>query len=174
MAVVLTTAERARALKQKPVYIHAQSFGENRFGTHYYEQAQDYHYLSTWVCMRALWQKSEVQLADIDGCFPYDGYPPIAIAWVEAMGWCGAGEAYDFFRANWDAAESRIKVDGRRFFHPHGCSLSYGGSTGASYITEAVRQLCGQARNQVPNAKAAPLGIGGFFHNSTATVLRGD
>lgn len=173
-AVVLTTAERARDLAKKPVYFHASSFGENRFGNSYYEQAEDYRHLSTWVCMQALWQKSELTIDDIDVCFPYDGYTPIAIAWIEAMGWCGAGEAYDFFRRHWDATENRIKVDGRRLFQPHGGGMSYGQSVGASYISEAVRQLRGEARNQVLNAKAALLGIGGFFHNSTATVLRAD
>lgn len=173
-ALIITTAERAKALKHRPVYIHATSFGENRFGTHQYELAEDYEHLSTWVCMRALWHKSELQLKDVDVCYPYDGFTCIATTWIESMGWAPPGGALVFFKKHWDASENRIKVDGRRMFHTHGGSLSYGGSTGASYFPEAVRQLRGQAANQVPNAKVALLGVGGFFHNSTAALLRAD
>ena len=174
-ALVITTAERARDLAKKPVYIHASTFGENRYGTHYYEQAEDYEHLSNWICMRALWERSELQLKDMDIFFPYDGFTNISITWIESSGYCGPGEAYDFLREQWVADENRLKIDGKVVFSPNGGSLSDGASQGFNYFHESVVQLRGEAgRRQVPGARTSLVAAGGIFHNSTALVLRTD
>jgi acetyl-CoA acetyltransferase len=173
-ALVITTAERARSLPNKPVYIHAATFGESRFGTHYYEQARSYRELSVWPCMRKLWAKSDVTLADVDVFYPYEGFTNIAVAWLEASGYCDAGGAYDFLREHWSDQEDRLKINGRVLVQPAGGSLSQGASQGFSYFYDAAQQIRGEAPNQVPEARAALVCAGGIFHNSTAFVLRGD
>jgi acetyl-CoA acetyltransferase len=173
-ALIITTAERARELTDTPVYIHAATFGESRFGTHYYEQARSYRELSVWPCMRALWAKSERTLADVDVFYPYDGFTNITVAWIESAGYCEAGGAYDFLREHWSEDENRIKIDGRVLVQPGGGSLSQGASQGFSFFFDAVQQIRGVAPNQVPDAKTALVCAGGIFHNSTAFVLRGD
>ena len=171
-ALVLTTAERARDLPKKPVYIHSTTQGMKRGGTEHYELAADYRDLATWSVSRALWGKSDLQLSDVDVVMPYDGFTIISLAWYEALGYCGPGEGWDFLSANWDEQERRLKIDGRVVAHPMGGSLSKGGSQGASYFHEAVLQLRGEADNQVPDCKTALLAVGGFFQNASGTLLR--
>jgi len=57
---------------------------------------------SMWVAMRGALARSDLTAADMDLFFPYDGYTPDAVAMTEAAGFCGPGEAGDFFKANWD------------------------------------------------------------------------
>ena len=171
-AFVITTAERARELSDRPVVIHSNTMGMSARGPEHYESAVDYLDLATWVVSRALWEKSEVERDDIDVIFPYDGYTVISLAWYEALGYCGPGEGYDFVRQNWCESEQRLKIGGRTLAHPMGGSLSKGGSQGASYFHEAVRQLRGTSSNQVSGAKTALLAVGGFFQNSSGTILR--
>jgi acetyl-CoA acetyltransferase len=171
IALVITTAERARSLEKTPVYIHAENFGEASRGTHYYEQARSYRELSVWPCMRALWSKSDVTLDDVDVYYPYDGFTNIAVAWIEAAGYCEAGGAYEFLRANWDEGEDRLRLRGKTIVHPAGGSLSQGADQGFNYYVDAVQQLRGEAPNQVPGARVALISAGGIFHNSTACLL---
>lgn len=172
-AIVVTTAERARDLAQKPVYIHATTFGEMRHGVEYYENIRSYTDASPWVAAKALWKRSDLTLRDIDVFYPYDGYTPITVCFTEAVGWCGPGEAYDFFQQHWNKAESRIKVNDRVLFQSGGGSLSHGRGNGFNYITEAVMQLRQNAgERQVPDARAGLIGIGSYYHDPTLTLLR--
>jgi hypothetical protein len=78
-------------------------------------------------------------------------------------------------RSNWDPVENRIKVGGRIVFSSHGGSLSHGASQGFSYFHEAALQLRQAAgARQVSGCQTALLTPGGFYHNSTAFVLRVD
>jgi acetyl-CoA acetyltransferase len=173
-AIVVTTAERAKDLKAKPVYIHATTFGEMEYGTEYYENGRDYTLMSPWVAARTMWAKSDLTVDEVDVFFPYDGFTPISICHTEAHGWCKPGEAYDFFQQHWDKEENRLKVNGRVLFQPSGGSLSQGRGSGFNYFTEAVMQLRGEASNQVPDAKVAVASIGSYFHDPTATILRAE
>jgi acetyl-CoA acetyltransferase len=170
-ALIVTTVDKARSLKKKPILVHAETFGESTHGTHYYEQARSYRDLSVWPCMNALWAKSDLALDDVDVFYPYDGFTNITIAWIEAAGYCGPGEAYEFLKSCWVEEENRLKLNGRTIMHPAGGSLSQGASQGFSYVVDAVQQLRGEAPNQVDGATTTLVCSGGIFHNSTALLL---
>lgn len=172
-AMVLTTAERARDLARKPVYIHASSFGQTASGSSYYEGARSWTATAPWVAMRAMWPRSDIQIDDIDLFFPYDGFTPIALAWTEAAGFCKPGEAYDLYRSSWLEDENRLKLGGRTYMSTNGGSMSHGRMGGFNYFTESVKQLRGEAGDhQVPGVKTSLLGIGSYYHDPIATVLR--
>jgi acetyl-CoA acetyltransferase len=174
-AMVLTTSERARSMAKPPVYVHAATFGQAEHGLEYYENGRDYRHVAPWVAMQALWPKSDLGIEDIDLFFPYDGFTPIAVCFTEAAGFCGPGEAYDLFTQYWDKDEGRLKLNGRTLVSTNGGSLSHGRSGGFNYFTESVRQLRGEAgARQVEGAKTSLVGIGSFYHDPTATVLRSD
>jgi acetyl-CoA acetyltransferase len=64
-------------------------------------------------------------------------------------------------------------IEGRIPVNPHGGSLSEGATRGSGHIREAVMQLRGDAEaRQVPGARNALIGCGGFFFNSQGAVLR--
>lgn len=170
-AFVLTTAERAKSLKQKPVLIHAAAVGLidgndedqlpglTRHGQH--------------IVIDALRKRSDLWLDDVDVYLPYDGFTIITVGWIENIGWCKPGEAHRFLAEHWDDANNRVMINGRIPLNPHGGSLSEGATRGTGHLREAVVQLRGQAGDrQVPGAKTALVTPGGFFFNSQGAFLR--
>jgi len=174
-AVILTTAERARDLQRKPVYVHAMSLGGSRIGE-FYENTLGWTDNAFWIALEGLWARSELRVADVDLFYPYDGYTVDAIACTEAAGFCKAGEAGDLFKASWDPRANIMRLnDGRTLVTTHGGGLSQGRAGGFNFYTEAVRQLRGtEGIRQVNDAKTALVCIGSFFHDPSAVVLRAD
>jgi acetyl-CoA acetyltransferase len=173
-ALVITTAERARDLDVKPVYIHAMSLGGTRVGE-FYENSLGWTENAFWVAQKGLWDRSDLKVADLDLFFPYDGYTIDAVAVTEAAGFCPAGEAGNYFRDNWDAGQGVLRLGGRTLVTTNGGGLSLGRAGGANLYAEAVRQLRGtEGPRQVPGAKTALVTIGSFFHDPSAVVLRSD
>jgi acetyl-CoA acetyltransferase len=169
-AFVLTTAERARALPQPPVLVHAATAG---LGTSNEDQLPSLARHGQHVVVDALRAKSDLWINDIDVFFPYDGFTIITIGWIENTGWCKPGEAHRFIAEHWDEAAQRIVIEGRVPLNPHGGSLSEGATRGTGHVREAVAQLRGQAGDrQVPGARTALVTPGGFFFNSQGAVLR--
>ena len=70
----------------------------------------------------------------------YDGFTFNAISWIEALGFCGFGEAKD-----WLDGGRRIALDGELPVNPHGGQLSEGRTHGFGFLYEAVTQLRGDA-----------------------------
>lgn len=174
-AIVLTTVERARSLKQKPVYIHAASLGLSGSGVERYENGRSWTETAPWVAMKAMWAKSDIKLPDVDIFYAYDGFTTLSVAFTEAAGYCKPGETYDLYKQSWDKAENRLKLNGRVVMMPSGGSLSQGRLGGFNYYTDAVAQLRGQAgKRQVKDAKVALAGIGSFYHDPVAMLLRVD
>jgi acetyl-CoA acetyltransferase len=171
-ALILTTAERARDLQRKPVYIHAMSLGGTRVGE-FYEQSLPWDQTAFWVALQGLWARSELTVGDIDLVYPYDGYSIDAIATVEASGFCKAGEASDLFKSSWDPRAGILRLNNRALVTTNGGGLSQGRAGGFNLYTEAVRQLRGsEGARQVEDAKTALISIGSFFHDPSAVVLR--
>jgi acetyl-CoA acetyltransferase len=170
-AFVITTADRAKDLPNKPVLIHSAVLGQTNYTVE--ENLPDLEQSAHTVTMEALWEKSELTLNDIDLFQPYDGFSFIGLKWFESVGYCGVGEAGPYIEENWDKDENRIMLGGRVPANTHGGSLSDGGTQGSGHIREAVLQLQGKAGNhQHPNVSSALLGIGGFFPYTGAMILR--
>jgi acetyl-CoA acetyltransferase len=173
-AHVITTAERARDLPHKPVYIHAMSLGGTRCGE-YYENTLGWTENSHWVAARGLWDRSELRLPDVDIFFPYDGYTIDAVGVVEAVGYCKPGECGDFLKSSWDAERNILLLNGKVQVTTHGGGLAQGRAGGANFYSEATRQLRGtEGARQVEGAKSALINIGSFFHDPSAVMLRAD
>jgi acetyl-CoA acetyltransferase len=172
-ALIITTAERARDLPRKPVYIHAMSLGGSRVGE-FYENTLSWNENSSWKSLEGLWERSELRVEDMDLFFPYDGYTINAVALTEAAGFCKPGEASDLFESSWDTDRNILRLRGRTYVSTNGGNLSHGRAGGFNYYTEAVRQLRGtEGERQVPGVKNALLCAGSsFFHDPAAVVLR--
>ncbi|CAN7194591.1 thiolase family protein [Phenylobacterium sp. LjRoot225] len=172
-ALIITTAERARDLANKPVLVHAMSLGGSSVGE-FYENTLGWTENSSWISLRGLWARSELKVDDLDLFYPYDGYTINAVALTEAAGFCKPGEASDLFRSAWDAEESILRLNGRTLVSTHGGGLSQGRAGGFNFYTEAVRQLRGtEGARQAPEAKTALTCAGSsFFHDPAAVVFR--
>jgi acetyl-CoA acetyltransferase len=174
-AVIITTAERAKDLPRKPVYIHAMSLGGSRVGE-FYENFLGWTENAIWFSVRGLLERSDIKVQDLDLFFPYDGYTINTVAVTEAAGFCGPGEATDLFKSSWDSRDNIIRLNGHTLMTTNGGGLSQGRAGGFNFYTEAVRQLRGtEGERQVPDARTAFICAGAsFFHDPASVVLRAD
>jgi acetyl-CoA acetyltransferase/uncharacterized OB-fold protein len=104
-----------------------------------------------------LWTRTSLRPADVDLALVYDGFTFNAISWIEALGFCGFGEASD-----WLDGGRRIAPDGDVPVNPHGGQLSEGRTHGYGFLYEAVAQLRHEAgERQVSDARTAVVTSGG-------------
>ena len=87
-----------------------------------------------------LWTRTSLTPDDIDVALLYDGFTFNCITWIEALGFCGFGEAKD-----WIDGGRTIALDGALPLNPHGGQLSEGRTHGMGFFYEAVAQLRGEA-----------------------------
>jgi len=169
-AFIITTAERARDLALPAVLINAAVLGQVRRNEE--DQTESLRHHGQQVVIDTLKRKGDFWIDDIDVYFPYDGFTPITLNWIENAGWCKPGEAGDFLREHWDAASGRALINGRIPINPHGGSLSEGATQASGHVREAVHQLQGVAGDrQVPDARRALITAGGFFFNAQGLML---
>ena len=104
-----------------------------------------------------MWSRTDVRQSDVDLALVYDGFTFNAISWIEGLGFCGFGEAWD-----WLDGGRRIALDGDLPVNPHGGQLSEGRTHGFGFIYEAVVQLRHDAGDrQIGEARTAVVTSGG-------------
>jgi acetyl-CoA acetyltransferase len=167
-AVVVTSAERARDLRQKPVYV----LGTGEASTHVMvSQMPDF---ARWEAARMSAERAfamaGVTHADVDVAEFYDAFTIVPIMGLEATGFCKEGEGGAF------VSGGRTAPGGDFPMNTNGGGLSYthSGMYGMFALVEAVRQLRGECGpRQVKDARIAVChGLGGMF-SAAATLLAG-
>jgi acetyl-CoA acetyltransferase len=117
-----------------------------------------------------LWTRTDVRPSEVDLALVYDGFTFNAISWIEALGFCGFGEAYD-----WLDDGRRIALDGELPVNPHGGQLSEGRTHGFGFIYEAVQQLRHDAGDrQVRDARTAVVTSGGGVPSGVLLLQRNE
>ena len=145
VALVVTTPERARDLRQRPALIAAAAQGAAADGemmTSYYRD--DITGLPEMaVVAKKLWSESGLTPADIQTAFLYDHFTPFVLVQLEELGFCRRGEAKDF------ATVENLSLGGCLPINTSGGLLGEAYIHGMNGITEAVRQIRGTSCNQV-------------------------
>jgi len=104
-----------------------------------------------------VWTRTSLRPADVDVALLYDGFTFNCLTWLEALGFCGIGEAPAFLEDG-----TRIALGGELPLNPHGGQLSAGRTHGYGFLHEAIVQLRGDAGSrQVAGADVAIVGVGG-------------
>jgi acetyl-CoA acetyltransferase len=165
-AVVLTSAERAADLPGPPVAV----LGHGEIATHMnISQMPDLTASGGRESAARAFAMAGVGVADVDVAQLYDSFTITVLLTLEALGFCGRGEAGDF------VADGRLRPGGAFPMNTSGGGLSYchPGQLGILLVIEAVRQLRGQAgERQVDGAEIAVChGTGGFLSHHATTVL---
>ena len=167
-AVVVTSAERARDCRTKPVYV----LGTGEASTHVMvSQMPDF---ARWDAARLAGERAfamaGVTHADIDVAQFYDAFTIVPIMGLEALGFCAPGEGGPF------VAGQRTAPGGAFPMNTNGGGLSYthSGMYGMFALVEGVRQLRGECGpRQVADAQIALChGLGGMF-SAAATLVAG-
>jgi acetyl-CoA acetyltransferase len=168
VAIVVTTAERARDLRQVPVTISGAVWGG---GQMLVSNQRDFTPSSAVRSSRRLWEQAGVGPADVDVAEIYDAFTPLVLIQLEDYGFVAPGEAGALVRDGHTMPGGSLPVN------THGGHLSAGYVHGLNHLEEAVRQLrheCGE--RQVPGAEVAlSTGQPGYVAgNTSAIVLRRD
>jgi acetyl-CoA acetyltransferase len=174
MAYVMTTEERARDLKQKPVYVLGSGGGQAGYWTGFLANGDpNKHYSLTRTlaehAANDAFRESGVDRDDIDFVTLCDNFAITPLILLEDYGFCKKGEGGEFV-GNGD----RLKVGGELPVNPHGGALSCN-HAGINYHNhvEATIQLRGQAGDrQVKGAKLAlATATAGIISTHFASVL---
>jgi acetyl-CoA acetyltransferase len=168
-AVLVTKAERAKDLAQKPVYISGGAYGGGP------DQGEDLFDAIRWpdhshnyakYIAHDLWKSAGMGPSDIDVAEIYDCFTYSVIMQLEGLGFCKDGEGGEFVRGG------RIARDGALPMNTHGGLLSEGYIHGLNHVIEGVQQLRGQAgARQVPGVETC-LTTAGAMTCGSAMVLR--
>jgi acetyl-CoA acetyltransferase len=155
-ALVVSSSETASSLRA-PVRIEAMAGVVD--GRPSWEQWEDMGRVGH-AAAAAMWARTNLRPGDVSVAELYDGFTIECVWWLEAMGFCGTGEAGAFV-----AGGTRIGLSGTLPLNTWGGQLS-GGRLHAAFghTAEAVRQLRGEAGDrQVTGAEvAAVTNVGGF------------
>ena len=164
VAVVVTSAARARDLAKPPAYIAGAGVAANLQGLsdpdHYtsYPGARSSH---------TAYRMAGLEPTDVDVAQFYDCFTITVLLQLEDYGFCPKGEGGPF------AASGAIDKGGVVPINTSGGHLSEGYLHGMNHVVEGVRQVRGESTNQVPGAEvclvtSTPLPPG------SALILRAD
>lgn len=139
-ALVITTAERAKDLKQPPALVRA----AEQFGYGARAEGIDTS-AKTWA--PRLWRRAKLNPEDIDVVQIYDHFAPFVIFALEDYGFVPRGEGGAFVEGG------GIRFDsGKIPVNTSGGHLSEAYMQGMNHLLEGVRQIRGTSTSQVPDA----------------------
>ncbi len=172
-AFLVTTAERAKDMKQTPVYITG--IGEG-YSHQYITSAKSVDGVRQGLgrAGRRAMEVAGIGPQDLDVAEIYDSFSFTPLIALEGFGVCGPGEAGDW------VLEGNAKLGGKLPMNTHGGLIRQAHLGAMHHIVEAALQLRGQAddtargggNHQVPGAKTAiSNGSGGILAATSAIVL---
>ncbi|ADP78581.1 thiolase family protein [Pseudofrankia inefficax] len=153
IALVVSVADHATGCEH-PVQVEAMG-GSTGPGGWYLRP--DYPRMASSDAAAQLWSRTDLRPADVDFAELYDGFTFLALAWLEAFGFCGEGESGPFVED-----PGRIALEGSFPINTYGGQLSAGRMHGYWIVHEACLQLRGQAGDrQLGRHRVAAVGAGG-------------
>jgi acetyl-CoA acetyltransferase len=165
VCIIVTTAERAKDLKQKPVLIR----GMGQAYTTCNLDREDWWYVPHQKdALDRMWAMAGMGPQDIDVAQLYDNFTISVLLWLEHAGFCKRGEAGPFVEGG------RIQLGGDLPVNTAGGNHSESYMEGWLHIVEGVRQMRGQCgERQVQDAETCLVtGRGMALNCANAMVLR--
>jgi acetyl-CoA acetyltransferase len=165
-ALILTSAERAKDFKTKPVYILGT--GES-VETPMVSQMEDFTSSRAFrVAGPLAMRNAGISVNDVDHLMIYDAFAHLPIYGLEDLGFVPRGEGAAFI------ASGATRPGGKLPLNTNGGGLSYmhSGMYGMYALQESVRQMRGTSPAQVDGAKISVChGVGGMFAASGTIVF---
>jgi len=165
-ALILTSADRAKDMPQKPVYIRGT--GES-VETPMISQMADFTRSRAFrVAGPTAFAAAGIKHADVDHLMIYDAFAHLPIYGLEDLGFVGRGEAGDFIKERNTAPGGKLPMN----TNGGGLSYTHTGMYGMFALQESIRQMRGTAPAQVKGAKISVChGVGGMFAASGTIVF---
>ncbi len=143
-AIIVSHVESARDLRRPPLRVEA--IGSALHGRPSWDQFDDLTTMALRDASKMMWERTDLSPDDVDVAELYDGFSFIALAWLEALGFCGKGEGGSFIEGG-----ENIALNGKTPLNTHGGQLSGGRLHGYGFLHEACLQLWGDGgARQVP------------------------
>jgi acetyl-CoA acetyltransferase len=166
VAFVLTSAERARDLRQKPALVQAAA---SAMPVHTHALANYYRddiipRVEVEAVAKQLYAQSGLSPKDLQVAILYDHFGPSLLPAIEGFGFCAKGEAKDFIK------NGNIEIGGDLPVNTHGGQIGEAYIIGMNGINEAVRQIRGTAVNQVAGVENV-LATAGSGTPTSAIIL---
>jgi acetyl-CoA acetyltransferase len=166
-AIVMTRAERARSLHDKPVYV----LGAASAVTHAdISSMPDLTVTGAVQSGRRAYAQAGVRPADVDVVQLYDAFTINTILFLEDLGFCAKGEGGPFVEGGRIAPGGELPVN----TNGGGLSCCHPGMYGLFTLVESTRQLRGEAgERQITGARLALAHGNGGVLSSQATAILG-
>ena len=166
-AIIMTTAERARDLKQRPIVVRG--YGEGQTHQTIASMPDFARLTAAELSGKKAMAMAGVTHSEIDVTEIYDSFTITVLLSLEALGFCGPGEGGAF------VANQRTAPAGDFPLNTNGGGLSaiHPGMYGMFLLLEASRQLRGEAgERQVKDAETALVhGTGGMLSSGSTIIL---
>lgn len=169
-AFVFTSADRARDLPHRPVYVSGYATGSpttNRLPLHW--PLDDIMGVGAETARR-LWSSSGIGPSEIDLPQVYDGFAPFVYFWLEVLGLCPLGEAHRFVN---DGGIDSDRPDGLPVLSGGG-ALGNGRMHGIPQMLECYLQLSRRAGERQRKRASVGLACHSSPHFGGAVVYSAD
>lgn len=150
--------------------IHVNAIGTALRGRPSWDQFDELAMMPMRDSAASLWARTDLTPADVDTAQLYDGFGWLAMAWLEALGFCGRGESGPFVEGG-----GRIALGGELPLNTWGGQLSGGRLHGFGFLHEGVLQLRHNAgERQIAGApEVAAVAAGGGPEVGCMLLTRG-
>jgi acetyl-CoA acetyltransferase len=170
-AVVVARVDRARNLRTPPAYI--QGLGQAAFNSRAVSpniatvgpDAFADCRVTTASMGKQLWESSGFSPSDIGAAMLYDGFAPDVYFWLEGLGFCAEGEAFEFIQ------DGRVERDGVLPVNTFGGNLSEGRLHGIGHWIEGALQVQGRAGPRQVREATNVVVATGLLGNGSGAVL---
>jgi acetyl-CoA acetyltransferase len=164
-AVIVTTAERARDLRQKPVFIMAAAQGSDPRDVHDSLNIPDFGSANFKHVARRLYEMAGIGPQDVDVVQSYDHFSGAVMITLVEHGFCAPDEINDFC-----TVENLTWPSGKLPLNTSGGNLAECYVIGMQLVNEAVRQVRGISTCQVKDAVISMM-ISGSATTPTSNII---
>jgi acetyl-CoA acetyltransferase len=167
-ALVVTSAARAADLPSATRAVYLLGSGESAESAIVSQMVDPGSFGAFRNASSEAFRTAGVTHGEIDHLMAYDAFAHLPLYMLEDLGFVGRGESGDF------VAEGNTIKGGRLPMNTNGGGMSYthSGMYGMFAIQESVRQLRGEAYEQVPNVEISFVqGVGVFFATAGSLIL---
>lgn len=150
VCIILTTADRAKDLKKRPVLVSGVGAQDAFTDSAISNFAQNFWYDELQIVARDVYGMAGVGPQDVDLFLPYDNFSPTVLFSLEGLGFCKQGESGAFVEGG------TLGPGGALPTNTDGGHLSNSYMQGWALNVEAVRQIRGECgERQVPDCEVA-------------------
>ncbi len=167
-ALILTSAERARDLKQKPAYVMGAAQGSGYRGAASVENAPDYASSNFKSLAPRLYAMAGISPRDVDVAQVYEHFSGAVMVSLVEHGFCTPEEVMEFC-----TFENLTAPNGKLPINTSGGNLAECYMHGLELVNEAVRQVRGSSTSQVKDAKISAVVSGPMVAPVSDLLLHG-